>query len=129
MMNELDQLKALAELSYAVKAERDVSVEDWDCCDEHETTFPRHGQCPYCTIETLQARVAELEKSRINRITCDFTDCQWQRKGKRLDAALAELLRLKLIKDTHGKTPEYLLLQPLAWEQARKARGQGNDAD
>jgi hypothetical protein len=109
MMNELDQLKALAELSYAVKAERDVSVEDWDCCE--------------------QARVAELEKSRINRITCDFTDCQWQRKGKRLDAALAELLRLKLIKDTHGKTPEYLLLQPLAWEQARKARGQGNDDD
>ena len=42
---------------------------------------------------------------------------------------LSELVRLKTIKDTDGKTPEYLDRQPKAWEQARaaiaKARGEG----
>lgn len=24
---------------------------DWDCCDEHETTFPKGGTCPQCSVE------------------------------------------------------------------------------
>ena len=38
---------------------------------------------------------------------------------ERMDAALTELIRLKDLKDAHGKTEEYLRDQPLAWEQAR----------
>lgn len=35
--------------------------------------------------------------------------------------ALQELLRVKWIKDNHGKCEDYLRRQPLAWEAAEKA--------
>lgn len=38
-----------------------------------------------------------------------------------LVGALEELLRVKWIKDTHGKCDDYLRRQPLAWEDAKKA--------
>jgi hypothetical protein len=48
-------------------------------------------------------------------------------------AALTELVALKTLKDTEGKTAEYQRRQPLAWEAARTAlglpeRGDGTDA-
>lgn len=69
-------------------------VTDWDCCDEHETIFLRHGQCQYCTIETLQARVAELEgimkahQIRPQGKSWSADMYLLQAENKRLDAAL-----------------------------------------
>ena len=63
-------------------------------------------------IRRLKQRIEELEKSRINRITCDFTDCQWQRRGKRLDAALAEI---EMMRPECGAAMQQV---------ARKARGE-----
>lgn len=34
--------------------------------------------------------------------------------------ALLDLVQLKTLKDQRGKTEDYLLLQPLAWQRARK---------
>ena len=39
---------------------------------------------------------------------------------KAANEILAELVALKHIKDTQGKTPEYLERQPKAWEDARE---------
>jgi len=82
-------------------------------------------------IKELEKRIDELEKARDFHIESVARHVEKSRKeiidkNKRLDAALAELLRLKNLKDTQGKTPEYLRDQPKAWEQARKARV-GND--
>lgn len=35
--------------------------------------------------------------------------------------ALLELFALKELKDKHGKTPEYLKRQPIAWQKAKEA--------
>jgi len=34
-------------------------ISDWDACDEHEATYPKFGECPYCVIESLQARIPQ----------------------------------------------------------------------
>ena len=44
-----------------------------------------------------------------------------------LEEVLTDLVNLKDIKNTSGKTPYYLLRQPLAWELARIALSQGED--
>lgn len=77
------------------------------------------GQQMSMRLIDAEAKIAELEEQAQGYYN-EAADAL--EKNKHLDAVLAELLRLKLIKDTHGKTPEYLLLQPLAWRQARKAR-------
>jgi hypothetical protein len=28
-----------------------MNVAEWDCCDEHETTFPMGDECPKCARE------------------------------------------------------------------------------
>jgi hypothetical protein len=28
-------------------------LQDWDICDEHEQTFPRHDECAYCKADRL----------------------------------------------------------------------------
>lgn len=38
-----------------------------------------------------------------------------------LHDALLELFTLKELKDKHGKTPEYLKRQPIAWQKAKEA--------
>jgi hypothetical protein len=44
-----------------------------------------------------------------------------QAKCGRCEKALKELVRLKVLKDKHGKTEEYLKAQPLAWKSANEA--------
>jgi len=44
-------------------------------------------------------------------------------ENKRLRAALAELVALKTLRDTEGKTAAYEQRQPLAWQAAREALG------
>jgi len=41
----------------------------------------------------------------------------------RLRAALAELVALKTLKDTEGRTADYEQRQPAAWQAAREALG------
>lgn len=38
-----------------------------------------------------------------------------------IEIALVDLVRLKAFKDKHGKTPEYLVQQPIVWASAREA--------
>lgn len=60
---------------------------------------------------------------------CCFPDCRggWDAvyKAERarvesLEAILLELVELKNLKDTLGKTPEYLRRQPQAWDTAKR---------
>lgn len=45
-----------------------------------------------------------------------------------LESALKELLRLKALKDSFGKTAEYLADQPLAWARAKTAIAPAREA-
>jgi hypothetical protein len=47
-----------------------------------------------------------------------FTKSDLMKENQSLREALAELVELKRIKDTQGKTEEYLRRQPKAWEAA-----------
>ena len=38
-----------------------MSETDWDTCDQHAFTFPRHTECPYCRIAELEAEVKRLD--------------------------------------------------------------------
>ena len=45
---------------------------------------------------------------------------------KRLRSALVELVALKDLKDTEGRTAAYEQRQPLAWQAAREALGESD---
>jgi hypothetical protein len=53
--------------------------------------------------------------------TCQTNYAALQAKCDMYEAVLKELVRLKELKDKHGKTEEYLKAQPLAWEAANEA--------
>ena len=36
-------------------------VSDWEICDEHEQSFPRHGFCKDCRIAELQAQIEAVK--------------------------------------------------------------------
>jgi hypothetical protein len=38
-----------------------MSKTDWDTCDQHEFTFPRHTECPYCRIAVLEQELRHKE--------------------------------------------------------------------
>jgi hypothetical protein len=38
---------------------------DWEACDEHYSTYPRHGKCSECRIADLEKRLAESEASLV----------------------------------------------------------------
>ncbi len=44
---------------------------------------------------------------------------------ERLHGALSELVRLKRLKETHGRTEEYLACREKAWERAEEVLGGG----
>ena len=65
--------------------------------------------------------VSELIKSLEQEVvSADLYTMKAGRYGDMALEALKELVELKLIKDTNGKTAIYLERQPKAWEQARK---------
>ena len=37
-----------------------TTLDDWDVCDDHEQSFPRHGFCKDCRIAELEAKVERL---------------------------------------------------------------------
>lgn len=60
----------------------------------------------------------EAQNARLMRVLRDVLDGYHP-----VRAALAELVALKTLKDTEGKTEEYARRQPLAWAAARTALG------
>jgi hypothetical protein len=81
---------------------------------------PGDGGYPYGPTRTLVARLM----ARINqdRQEADEYQRRWH-EARRAENALAELVYLKTLKDSHGKTPEYLELQPEAWAEAIRLVG------
>ena len=93
-----------------------MSETDWDTCDQHEFTFPRHTECPYCHIEELEAvidRVKALDERLIERLrgiarsdtmTTEFTPSEhiaWI-AAERIAALQARLDAVKSVGFKHG---------------------------
>lgn len=75
------------------------------------------GEYAFCTVNDFYKLLAAyVELHGINRMYLPEKETQHE-KCRRL---LMELVQLKELKDTSGKTEDYLKRQPLAWEQARE---------
>jgi len=58
----------------------------------------------------------QLKKSKTGDRDCE----ELKERINELERGLQELIRVKHYKDTYGKDGHYNIIQPIAWEQAKK---------
>ena len=64
----------------------------------------------------------EIERLELLFKVKEHTECFLENERlSSIETVLNELVKLKALKDRYGKTPDYLIRQPIAWEAARVA--------